>query len=297
MEFTGERFVPEICGEIAAEHYHRYYLASTLVAGKDVLDIASGEGYGSSILARSAAKVTGVDISPDAVSNAQKKYPLDNITFLQGSATNIPVPDSSMDVVVSFETLEHLQDQETMLREICRVLRANGLLIMSTPNKQHYKRDDDPFHVKELEREDFLSLLQAHFSHVELFGQKVFFGSLLGGNATGETQLFRLNDDATQGEVLPFLEQCVYFIAFASNADLPVIPNSFLDYPQEKSDRVTQLLQECNFLHNRVCAAEESLKHANNILSTIFSSHSWRMTAPLRYLGKFLLPDFNKRKK
>lgn len=123
MEFTGERFVPQCQGEIAAEHYHRYFFASGFVAGKRVLDIASGEGYGTHILAQSAAHVTGVDISPEAVANATQKYAGDRIAFLQGSAATIPLPDAAVDVVVSFETLEHLSEQEDMLSEIRRVLR------------------------------------------------------------------------------------------------------------------------------------------------------------------------------
>ena len=63
MEFTGERFLPECLGEIAMEHYHRYFFATAFIAGKDVLDIASGEGYGTHILSHYASHVTGVDVT------------------------------------------------------------------------------------------------------------------------------------------------------------------------------------------------------------------------------------------
>src|SRR5687768_2473380 len=123
LDFTGERYVPEIRGDIALEHLHRYLLAKQLVAGKTVLDIASGEGYGSSILAESAFKVAGVDISREAVSHAQAKYRAENLEFLLGSCSVIPLSDASVDVVVSFETIEHHDEHELMIKEIKRVLR------------------------------------------------------------------------------------------------------------------------------------------------------------------------------
>ena len=209
MEFTGERFVPQCQGEIAAEHYHRYFFASGFVAGKRVLDIASGEGYGTHILAQSAAHVTGVDISPEAVATATQKYAGDRVAFLQGSAATIPQPDAAVDVVVSFETLEHLSEQEAMLSEIRRVLRQDGLLIISTPNKPLYSRQgDNPFHVKELCREEFVSLLKSRFAHVSLLGQKVMYGSLLSGTG-GETLLLRQREEDGAVERMPFTEQAL----------------------------------------------------------------------------------------
>ena len=240
MEFTGERFVPQCQGEIAAEHYHRYFFASGFVAGKRVLDIASGEGYGTHILAQSAAHVTGVDISPEAVANATQKYAGDRIAFLQGSAATIPLPDAAVDVVVSFETLEHLSEQEDMLSEIRRVLRQDGLLVISTPNKPLYSRQGDNFHVKELCREEFVALLKSRFAHVSLLGQKVMYGSLLSGTG-GETLLLRQREEDGAVERMLFTEQARYFIALAGNGPLPPTQSAFFDYPLEKRERTAQL--------------------------------------------------------
>src|SRR5438093_10994 len=104
MDFTGERYVPEIEGQIRYEHLHRYALCLQLVAGKTVLDIASGEGYGSALLATAARSVTGVDIDALTVDHARHLYYKPNITFLVGSCDKIPLPDHSFDVVTSFET-------------------------------------------------------------------------------------------------------------------------------------------------------------------------------------------------
>src|SRR4051812_38806208 len=116
LPFTGERFVPGTRGEIWIEHWHRYHFASRWVKGKRVLDLACGEGYGSALLARHAQSVTGVDVSPQAIEHARRVYgKLGNADFTVGSATSIPAAGASFDVAVSFETLEHIHEQEQFL--------------------------------------------------------------------------------------------------------------------------------------------------------------------------------------
>ena len=91
LPFTGERFIPGTRGEIWIEHWHRYHFASRFVAGKRVLDLACGEGYGSALLARRAATVVGVDVSQAAIDHARRTYPnLGNVEFKAGSCTAIP---------------------------------------------------------------------------------------------------------------------------------------------------------------------------------------------------------------
>src|SRR5437016_4940004 len=105
MRFTGERFIPTEQGQIRLEHYHRYAVVLDVVAEKEVLDVACGEGYGSSIMADVARSVTGVDISDEAVQHASTAYKKQNLRFRQGSATALDFADASFDVVVSFETI------------------------------------------------------------------------------------------------------------------------------------------------------------------------------------------------
>ena len=134
FEFTGERFVPGVAGEIAHEHWHRYAFARRFLGGKRVLDVACGEGYGSAWLAAVAQHVVGVDIDPAAIAHARAKYAsCGNLRFEQGSATALQLPERSIDVVVSFETIEHLagEDQPRMLAECARVLRPGGRLTVS----------------------------------------------------------------------------------------------------------------------------------------------------------------------
>ena len=182
LEFTGERFMPSRFDNIFLEHIHRYHMAKQLAVGKIVLDIASGEGYGSDLLASVASRVIGVDISEDAVAHASGVYTRDNLEFHVGSCTDIPLPDHCVDVVVSFETLEHIDAHELMMTEIKRVLRPDGCLILSTPEKGAYTDATglvNPFHVKELYRHEFDALMRRHFRAVAMHGQRIGFGSFI----------------------------------------------------------------------------------------------------------------------
>ena len=97
-------------GESEFEHFHRYCLARDLCSTLDVLDVASGEGYGSSILANIARSVIGVDVDPVAIAHARTAYSEVNLRFAQGSALDLPLGDASVDIVVSFETLEYVRE-------------------------------------------------------------------------------------------------------------------------------------------------------------------------------------------
>ena len=152
LPWTGERYLPEITGDIELEHLHRYAIARDLAYGKDVLDIACGEGYGSELLATVARKVTGVDISEETIAHAARKYVRPNIAFAVGSCACIPLADASVDLVVSFETIEHHDRHLEMMQEIRRVLRPAGVLIISSPDKHEYSDVPDyknEYHVKD----------------------------------------------------------------------------------------------------------------------------------------------------
>jgi SAM-dependent methyltransferase len=185
LEFTGERFVPGIAGEIVYEHAHRYAFARTLVGGKRVLDAACGEGYGSALLAAAASAVIGVDIDAATIAHATAAYRgRANLDFRQGSVTALPLPDASVDVVVSFETIEHLAavDQPRMLAEFARVLAPGGILVLSAPNRVEYSEArgvSNPFHRHEHDRAELAALIGAGFTAQRWYRQRVWLGSLL----------------------------------------------------------------------------------------------------------------------
>lgn len=224
LEFTGERYMPEITGNIELEHLHRYFLASQIVRGKTVLDIASGEGYGSALLSETAQKVYGVDIAIDAIDHAKARYTQENLEFLQGSCAKIPLPDDSVDIVVSFETIEHHDQHEEMMREIKRVLKSDGILVISSPDKENYTDKTgviNPHHVKELYADEFKDLINVHFKHAAFYGQRVGFGSYLvqeSGKANFET-LYKSDElTTTKG-----IREPLYWIAIASDKKLPQV--------------------------------------------------------------------------
>jgi SAM-dependent methyltransferase len=174
MDPTGERMVPESSHPLTFwEHIYRYAFASPLARGRRVLDIACGEGYGSAALLRAGAtSLVGVDIDEVACDHARAKYGGDARV---GSAEHIPVPDGSVDLVVSFETIEHVPDPTRFLDECHRVLVPGGRLVVSTPNKDVYRRVDhggNPYHCSEMTEAEFTAALNARFDGTAVFGQR-----------------------------------------------------------------------------------------------------------------------------
>lgn len=182
LEFTGERFTPECVREIWYEHFHRYAYALELVGGLRVLDAACGEGYGSALLATKAKSVTGVDLSETAIAHARARYRPERLRFLVADCLDLPFEDGEFDCIVSFETLEHLDDHEGLIREFRRVLRPTGFLLISSPDKAVYsdqQQNQNEFHVRELYRSELESLLRRHFPAFRLWGQKLLFQSAI----------------------------------------------------------------------------------------------------------------------
>jgi 2-polyprenyl-3-methyl-5-hydroxy-6-metoxy-1,4-benzoquinol methylase len=244
LEWTGERYVPEVGGEIQLEHIHRYTLALPLVQNKQVLDIACGEGYGTSLLAERSANIIGVDCSSESIAHASKKYKNDNLTFLVGECKNIPAASGTIDVVVSYETIEHHSDHEEMMSEIKRVLKPDGCLIISSPDKLVYSDIPDysnEYHVKELYKEEFVSLVNHYFDSIRLYSQKVVFGSIVIGEDC-KTRFELYGKDSTINNT-GYLPMAPYQIALCSNADLPNLSSSLYEVDVKQSDTSQQILE------------------------------------------------------
>lgn len=175
LEFTGERMVPEKADATNFwEHIYRYRFASNFVRNKRVLDIACGEGYGTAALLEAGARsVVGVDICAAACEHARRKYGVD---ARPGSVDEIPLPDRSIDVIVSFETIEHVREPETFLNECLRILAPGGTVIMSTPNEEVHREAgvDNQFHLGELTEDEFTALLAPRFTSWQLYTQRPY---------------------------------------------------------------------------------------------------------------------------
>ena len=228
LPFTGERFTPEIKGAIWYEHWHRYCAALPAAADKRVLDAACGEGYGSWLLAGASREVTGIDIDRDAVDHAMARYAArPNLRYVRGSCTALPFAEASFDLVVSFETIEHLAAQETMLDEFRRVLAPSGALIISSPNKDVYSGEsgcDNHYHVRELTRIELERMLSARFAQQAWYGQRVLAHSLLWAEAVSpqrRADLLALTHDRVQELVSPAPPMYFIVACAAAGAALP----------------------------------------------------------------------------
>lgn len=179
MQNSGEQFVPGISSpRLQEEHLARYEFAKQFCRGKNVLDIACGTGYGSHELSKIAKSVTGVDISADSVVFARDNYKKENLSFIEKDCTKIQFEKGSFDIIISFETIEHLNEKHRIafyatLRD---AVKDGGTLIFSTPNKRitspYTEKPLNPFHVLEFSRNDLQKELDKFFVIKEWCGQR-----------------------------------------------------------------------------------------------------------------------------
>jgi ubiquinone/menaquinone biosynthesis C-methylase UbiE len=239
--WTGERLETFITNETMTEHLHRYALAMEFIAGKKVLDIACGEGYGTNLMSKKALHVTGIDIDNPCIENAKKKYTAGNIFFSTGSVLKIPARDNSFDVITCFETLEHINEQKEMLAELKRVLSPSGILLISTPDKKNYSDKTgykNPFHKKELYEQDFKNLVANYFPNTCFYKQNSYSGSMILNEKQPGIQNY-YNGDYENINALT-AQDTLYWIAIASENELPLLAGSFFKHPKT----IAQLLEE-----------------------------------------------------
>ena len=278
MEATGERYVSGLVGDIQSEHYHRYLFALRFCAGSDVLDVASGEGYGSALLGQVAKSVIGVDLDAGSVRFANSHYISERVSFRRADATALPIEDASVDVVVSFETIEHLADHAAFLAEIRRVLRPGGVLVISSPDHAVYSEEashENPFHVKELRRAEFLALMRENFPQVVLLEQRAIHGSvILRASETGTEAPLEGFDtpDGTLFERSAGVPAAPYLIAVCALGEAPVVPGSVMNTPR--------LLWHMEEMRQRAEVARDDLAaELSRITALAADALAWRIPA------------------
>jgi SAM-dependent methyltransferase len=319
MEWTGERFIPGEGGAaIFYEHVQRYHLARSFASGKQVIDFASGEGYGSNLLASCAGSVIGVELDRDALVHASSRYQRQNLDFVGADIRNVPLRSDSHDLVVCFEAIEHVTRQDDVLREARRLLRDDGLLIISTPERNAYsdsRNFENEFHVHEFYLDEFRQFLRHAFPHVEILGQRVVGASAIWPLDRRATNAFEITippgkgpRDGSADVVQP--QFCIAICgadAAAFDEQLNTIVSVFMDAEQsfvaehdeavaafaDLKYRVLELETHDDLLLSIKARLEEERDQLKSRAETsaaenaaMRSSASWRITMPLRALAR-----------
>jgi len=305
LEWTGERYVPHLRGTIALEHLHRYAYACEFVQGKVVLDIASGEGYGSEMLSRTAAHVYGVDVDKKSVFHAAEKYQKDNLEFILGSCEKIPLPDHSVDLIVSFETIEHTEQHDLVLLEMKRVLKPDGFLIISSPEKADYhekRNEKNPFHLHELGFEEFQRLLLKHFPLCSFFGQRIISGSQI--YKFGEdiqpvsayefaclpTTTDKFKSDFRPSYILGICGKTNLFAAYGSFCiQKPWETDCYRELNTQVAEKDKQIAEKDKQIAEKdkqIAEKGSRITHLKRSIARMESSLIWRTSWPLRFLHK-----------
>jgi SAM-dependent methyltransferase len=176
LSLTGERTLPDVPAE---NYWYRRHLVvyewiAARVGGLRVLDMACGEGYGSAVLAGSAASVVGLDANPEAHEHARLRYSAPSLAFARGLVETYGA-SGQFDAVVFLQTIEHVQDPAAVLRHFREILTPGGTAYISTPNlltlaPAGAEKSDNPWHLKEYRTEEFRELCTDVFEHVEVLG-------------------------------------------------------------------------------------------------------------------------------
>jgi SAM-dependent methyltransferase len=169
------RIDPDFLAVCHRDHLERYELARFYAAGKRVLDIGCGIGYGSDLLADAARQVDAVDLYAPGIAYAQEHYRRPNLLYRVGDAFALGFDNHSFDLIVSFKVIEHIKEAGEFAQNVARLLTPDGLAILSTPNRRVVSPNggvSDPTHVREYSSDEFLDLLLKNgFGEVEMTGQ------------------------------------------------------------------------------------------------------------------------------
>jgi SAM-dependent methyltransferase len=218
-----ERLDPELMrGQLLeAEHLARYRWAAALVEGKRVLDAGCGTGYGAELLARAGAgEVVGVDLDEEVI-EAAKKAAAAAATYATADLRELPAELGDFDVVVCFEVLEHLDEPENALDRLVVALRPDGVLVVSSPNRDVYP-PGNPYHKHEFRPDELAKALEARFTHVALVRQQDWLASGL----FDDDELATLDAlPVTVAKAVPGKPgKELYSVGLASSAPLPPVP-------------------------------------------------------------------------
>ncbi len=309
-EDSGERYLPDKHDAmLALYHWHKYLFAAELAHDKTVLDIASGEGYGSHLLSKYARRVVGVDVSNDCVEHARAKYisgDSDNLEYLAGSALCIPIDGQHhFDLIVSLETIEHLRKEEQgiFIEEVKRLLKPDGLFVVSTPDKQVHSDKTgtlNPFHVGEFYFHELRAFLGEYFPEIRYFFQHLYPVSYI-WNGSGMDSTCGRYGLGSNGQCFWLSNQDLEpMIVIAVCSAEPTVGGSssvLLDINERFQKEKDEIYER---LSAKICERDAELAvrrvqlqdkdtivwHKDRELESVYKSKSWKITAPLRWITK-----------
>lgn len=282
LEFTSER---------SHRYLHRYLFAQQFCRGKRILDIASHEGSGTRLLSDVAQSAVGVDISPTATDRATQRYGREGLEYQTGDCLAIPARDDDFDVVVSFGTIEHKTPPDEFLAEVRRVLRPDGILVMSSPDcdshppgNQETTRPD----LQELDASGFRTRITREFQRAVFADHKASSVSLMAPNEGSARRITSFIQSADgQIERHHAIAKALCVICVASNGDLPVVDWGLLDAPfdaQSLRDRIDLLQSDLAASKADAAAARAETAAAQAESHAMRSSLIWRLARPLRMM-------------
>jgi len=274
-EFTGERVIPgEVDIDLWNEHIARYAFACQNAAGRRVLDMGCGAGYGSAMLLDSGARsVTSLDVSPEAL-----RLTTASSLRVQASASMLPLRDEVFDLVVAFEVIEHLHDWVQLLTEAGRVLSRSGLLVVSTPNKNFYaetraETGPNPFHEHEFEFEEFASALRAVFPHMLMYVQdrsEAMIFRPIGTETASAVRLEQIEDD---------ISAAGFFVAVCSFSELVPLPGFV--YVPRAANAIREKLRHIERLKGEIEKKDNWLSETQAVHAELVGKHR-DLTAELK---------------
>lgn len=289
IEDTGERLIPREHRQSLAygEHMARYSSVLDIAKDKVVLDIASGTGYGSNMISYFAREVIGIDISEEAIEYSKSNYNKKNIEFICGSAYNIPLKDNSIDVVVSLETIEHLDKPEVFVKEVKRVLKKDGIFIVSTPNDDQFV-EGNVFHVHQFQLPELKKITEANFNNIKYFYQLSYYSTALINENNLESDNAII--DKSTKSFSQKKEDAMYYLAVCSDGDISennlvencYLPDSFsekvgIELSQEINNRIDALNLTIDKLNTTLEAERAATREKNDFINEIVNSKRYKI--------------------
>jgi SAM-dependent methyltransferase len=203
----------EVEPDLWNEHVSRYHFAALFAAGKSVLDAGCGTGYGTALLAAQAAEAAGFDASPEAVAYAREKYPC--ARFTAGSANAFPASDNSVDLVTAFDLIEHIPDWQSLVEEADRVLKPDGVFLLSAPHRLYYSEAAPSPSPAQLERGALEEALARVFPFVRMVAQNHQECVLFAGEQESGAGLSSLGE-------APDLREAHFFVAVCARQPVEI---------------------------------------------------------------------------